>query len=78
MFSMVTLDMFIMHGIIIRYQAIRKVAQQVAKAVSKLYFPAIKMNNMLKSFENIFHSQHGETLHVYNAFIRYQAIRKRE
>ena len=55
-----------------------RAAQQVAKAVSKLDGPAIKMNNMLKSFENIIRSQHGETLHVYNAFIRYQAIRKRE
>ena len=33
---------------------------------------------MLKSFENIIHSQYGETLHVYKEFIRYQAIRKRE
>ena len=55
-----------------------RAAQQVSKAVSKLDCPAIKMNNLLKSFENIIHSQHGETLHVYNAFIQYQAIRKRE
>ena len=33
---------------------------------------------MLKFFENIIHSQYGETLLVYKEFIRYQAIRKRE
>ena len=56
----------------------KRTAQQVAKAVSKLDFPAIKMKYMLKSFENIIHSQYGETSHVYKEFIRHQAIRKRE
>ena len=53
-------------------------ARYVAKAVSKLDCHAIKMKNMPKSFENIIHPQYGNALHVYNAFIRYQAIRKRE
>ena len=34
--------------------------------------------NMLKSFENRIHLQYGNALHDYNAFIGYQAIRKRE
>ena len=37
----------------------------------------MKMKYMLKSFDNIIHPQYGNSLHVYNAFIRYQAIRKR-
>ena len=48
------------------------------KAVSKFDCHAIKMKNMLTSFQNIIHPQYGNALHVYNAFIRYQAIRKRE
>ena len=37
-----------------------------------------KNEKVLKSFENIIHPQYDNALHVYNAFIRYQAIRKRE
>ena len=55
-----------------------RAAQQVAKAVSKLDFQAIKMKNMLKSFESIIYLQYGNALHVYNELIRYQAIRKQE
>ena len=55
-----------------------RAAQYVAKAVSKLDCHAVKMKNMLRSFENIIHPQYGNVLHVHNAFIRYQAIRKRE
>ena len=55
-----------------------RAAQYVAKAVSKLDCHAMKMRNMLKPFENTIHPQHGNTLNLYNAFIRYQAIRKRE
>ena len=54
------------------------IKKKVAKAVSKLDCHAIKMKNLLKSFENIINPQYGKALHVYNAFIRYQAIRKRE
>ena len=53
-----------------------RAAQYAAKAVSKLDCHAIKMKNMLKSLENIIHPQYGNALHVYNAFIRYQVIRK--
>ena len=53
-----------------------KGAQFVVRAFSKSDCRAIKMKNMLKSFENIIHPQHGNALHVYNAFIRYQAISK--
>ena len=52
--------------------------QYGAKAVSKLDCHAIEMKNMLTNFENIIHPQYGNALHVYNAFIRYQAVRKRE
>ena len=55
-----------------------RAAQYVAKAVSKLDCDAIKMKNVLQSFENTIHPQFGNASHVYNAFIRHQAIRKRE
>ena len=50
----------------------------VAKASSKLDCHEIRLKNMLKSFENGIHVQYCNGLHVYNVFIRYQAIRKRE
>ena len=53
-----------------------RAAQYVAKAVSELDCHAIKMKNMLKYFETIIHPLYGNALHIYNAFIRYQAIRK--
>ena len=48
------------------------------KAFQKLDFHAIKMKDMLKSFENIIHPKYGNALYVYNAFIRYQAIKTRK
>ena len=45
---------------------------------SKLDCPAIEIKNMPKSFESIIGPQYGNALHVYDAFLRYQAIRKRE
>ena len=53
-----------------------RAAQYVAMAVSKLDCHAIKMKNLRISFENTIYPQYGNALHVYNAFIRYQAIRK--
>ena len=50
----------------------------VTKAVSKFDCHAIKMKYMSESFEAIIHPQYGNALHVHNASIRYQAIRKRE
>ena len=47
-------------------------------AVSKLDCHAMKMTNVLKYFENIIRPQYGNALHFYNAFVWYQAIRKRE
>ena len=38
----------------------------------------MKVKSMHKSFENIFHPQCGNALHVYNAFMRYQVIGKRD
>ena len=59
-------------------QILRFKGPHVAKAFSNLDCHAIEMKNMLQSFENIIHPQWGNALHLCNALIRYQAIRKRE
>ena len=52
--------------------------QNVVMAFSKLNCHAMKMQYVLKSFEDIIYHQYGNALNVYDAFIRYQAMRKRE
>ena len=51
---------------------------KLPRLFSKLDCHAVKTKHVLKSFENTIQPQYGNALHTYNAFIRYQAVRKRE